>query len=205
MANFFRVDRTGSRKRIRNPDFVFPNTLTTRTPPPPLILTRPTNMSRRRVQGIQFSRQGSRPIDKVLPNVLMAAVVAAQQTQDLVTAATACTALGIRWVLTFRNVTGTATATGTVAWAIIILRDGRTANTISLTAGANLYEPEQDVLAFGRVNSIDDVTAQGGPPVEGQTKTMRKLKIGDKITFLAFGTAGNETSIAGTIQLFCKF
>ena len=145
-----------------------------------------------------------RPIDKVLPNIAMDDLVATQQTQDLVTPNAPCTIMGMRWQIGFRCNSGTATASGSVAWAIIILRDGRTANTMSFTGGSNLYEPEQDVLAFGRFESVDDASDSKFHEV-GQTKTMRKLRVGDKITFIALGTASNETRVRGTVQLFCKF
>lgn len=161
---------------------------------------------RRAPGGVVFVQSGARPIDKVLPGIAMNPLVAAQLDQDLVTAATACTATGIRWSL---NVTGTVASAALCegGWAIVILRDGRTANTMSFTGGANLYEPEQDVLAFGRW-SVKGTTANNGPGsmhFEGDTKTMRKLKIGDKLAFIALGEATNSVEVTGTVQVFCRF
>ena len=158
--------------------------------------------------GVVFVR-GARPIDKVLPGINIANLVAAQQAQDLVTASTACTATGIRWSLGVISTDPADTGTCQGSWAIIILRDGDTAQTMSLTGGANLYEPEQDVLAFGRweIHAKGDATGTGPSAMhfEGETKTMRKLKIGDKLTLIALGTAAAEVRVGGTVQVFCRF
>jgi hypothetical protein len=167
---------------------------------------------RRRVstgRAVAFSVRAARPIDKVLPNVNLI-VTNAQQTQDLVTAATACTATGIRWNLNMFSPDSADVGTTYGSWAIIILRDGRTANTLSLTTGSNLYEPEQDVLAYGTwaLQAKGDATGVGPANLhsEGDTKTMRKLKIGDKLTFIALGVSATEqTHVFGCIQIFCKF
>ena len=153
--------------------------------------------------------RSARPIDKVLPGIQIANLVAAQQAQDLVTATTACTATGIRWSMGVISTDVADTGTCQGAWAIIILRDGDTAQTMSLTGGSNLYEPEQDVLAFGRWEIMASGSAGGNGPAathfEGETKTMRKLKIGDKLTLIALGTAGAEVRVGGTVQVFCRF
>ncbi len=157
-----------------------------------------------------FVQRASRPIDKVLPNVNIVSLVNVQQVTDLVTAATACTATGIRWDLDIISTDANDVGTSSGAWAIIILRDSRTAQTMSLTSGSNLYEPEQDVLTFGRwhIQSKGDATGTG-PTVKsftGETKTMRKLKIGDKLTLIALaGAAIVENTLSGTVQIFCKF
>lgn len=146
-----------------------------------------------------------RPIDKALPCVFMTGLVNTQQTQDLVTPNAPCTVMGIRWSMDAWIDDSTATADAEIAWAIVILRDGRTANTMSKTGGSNLYEPEQDVLAYGRFILRDDAAGMAAHNFEGNTKTMRKLRVGDKITFLALGTASGNSDVRGTIQVFCKF
>ncbi len=88
------------------------------------------------------------------------------------------------------------------AWSIVIVRDGLSANSMSLTDGASLYDPEQDVLAFGAI-LIRDSTLNT-MSFEGNTKTMRKLKMSDKLVFLATGIATNTFRVGGIIQLFCK-
>ena len=156
--------------------------------------------------GVIFVGGSGRPIDKVLPCLNMVNLDSTQQVQDLVTAATACTATGIRWSFDI-NASHASTAVTSVAWAIVILRDGRTANTLAISAGSNLYEPEQDVLAFGRGTVMQSSSTAGPKSVhfEGDTKTMRKLKIGDKLTFIALGEATNVTELLGTVQVFCRF
>lgn len=156
--------------------------------------------------GVVFVR-GARPIDKVLPGISMSGLVAAQTAQDLVTATTACTATGIRWSLTVGGDAAANSALAQGAWAIIILRDGDTAQTMSLTGGSNLYEPEQDVLAFGRwaVRGPGSTTGPNVNMFNGETKTMRKLKIGDKLTLIALGEAVNSVALVGSVQVFCRF
>ncbi len=178
---------------------------------PHVIMASVSNVrKRRRFSSTTFVQRANRPIDKVLPGVNMLNLVNVQVTQDLVTAATACTATGIRWSL---NAISTDTADVGIAagaWAIIILRDSRTAQTMSFTAGSNLYEPEQDVLSFGRwlFSGKGDATGVGPGSMHfsGETKTMRKLKIGDKLSIIALGGAGAvEMTFSGTVQIFCKF
>ncbi len=160
--------------------------------------------------GVTFIQRANRPIDKVLPGVSIVDLVNAQQVQTIITASTACTATGLRWFFNVGSDDVSDVGLLSGAWAIIILRDGRTANTLSLTGGANLYEPEQDVLAFGAymVMGQGDVTGVG-PGImsyQGDTKTMRKLKIGDALTFIALGDSATKgVTINGTIQVFCKF
>ena len=122
----------------------------------------------------------------------------------LVTAGTACTVMGIRWDLRLRCNDATATADGEVAWVIVIVRDGQTISTINNTAANNLYEPEQDVVAFGWGTTVD-IDSDTRTAWVGTTKSMRKLKIGDTMVFAVLGTANNSSRIKGTIQLFCKF
>jgi hypothetical protein len=92
-------------------------------------------------------------------------------------------------------------------WAIVHLREGETANLISLTDGSTPYVPEQDVMAFG-VLSATDRGSSAGPAVarsEGTSTAQRKLKIGDSIVFIAKGHSNqNSSDIFSTIQIFYK-
>lgn len=129
-----------------------------------------------------------RPIDKKLVNVFHGNP-GTQVSTDLTTATFPCTITGLRWAI--KN-----SGLNNVHWCIIVLRDGMTADTIATSDGSTLYNPEQDVLAFG-VQKDDSMTA------EGSTKTMRKLQGGDKIVFLSKAAASGGTT-SGIIQLFCK-
>ena len=98
--------------------------------------------------------------------------------------------------------TGTAGNISNFVWAIVLVRDGNTANSMTITNGSSFYKPEQNVLAFGvGPSGKDDSTPT---VVYGNTKTMRKLLIGDTIVFLAKRQNTETTSYRGIIQLFCK-
>lgn len=142
-----------------------------------------------------------RPIDKGLI-VVSQGLSTTQGSTGLVGATFPCTVTGIRWDLSFL---GGSAAANDGAWAIIIVRDGLAASTMSLTDGASLYQPEQDVLAFGTFRVADSDGGDGGQGmrVSGSTKSMRKLMGGDAILFITLGAAvaGN---LRGVVQLFCK-
>ncbi len=140
-----------------------------------------------------------RPVDKAIINVTKAAVAGSQVSTTLFTTTFPCTIVGLRWTITFMQDAGTG---GTfINWAIIILRDGQTADTLATSDGSTLYNPEQDVMTFG-VIQIDNNTETKDNT--GETKTMRKMQGGDKLEFIAIGVATNTVTIRGTIQFFCK-
>ena len=154
-------------------------------------------MSKRRFNS---SRSSSRPIDKQLIVVHKTTLVAVDQSTVLATLAFPCTIMGIRWSLDMVQSAGTAEATG--SWAIVLARDGVTIDTMGFpTDGAGFFEPKQNVLAFGTW-AIDNHTET--KHVEGNTKTMRKMQVGDQLVFIARGAATNESDILGVVQLFCK-
>jgi hypothetical protein len=154
-------------------------------------------MSKARNQQVQ--RRAKRPIDKKLINVVVNNLVAANQTVDLYTASFPGTITGLRWDLAFQR-TVTNTTIANYGWAIVLQPQGTTVSTMSLTG--SLYDPEQMVMAFGRGNSFDP--SQDPSMFVGDTKSMRKLKAGDKLVFVAFGTATHEHEIGGTVQFFYK-
>ncbi len=142
-----------------------------------------------------------RPVDKVMINISKTGVDATQVTTTLVTATFPCTVVGLRWDISL--IVDAGSAPGDYAWAIIILRDGFTQKTISLSDGGTFYAPEQDCIVFARgINQQVDIGS--GKHYNGSTKSMRKLMGGDKLIFLAVGVATQTTRIAGVIQFFCK-
>lgn len=157
-------------------------------------------MSKRQRTAQPAVRRSRRPIDKKLTNVVLANVQAVQQAVDLYGAATfPGTITGLRWSLCFTA--GTLTGFGQIRWAIIVLPQNTTASTINVGSGGSLYDPEQMVLAFGTYGSSSTGDTW---VVEGQTKSMRKLKAGDKLQFIAFGTASQPITVSGTVQFFYK-
>jgi len=161
-------------------------------------------MKRQRTSSTSFVPRGAgakRPIDKNLV-VVNQAVTSTQQQTDLITATFPATVTGLRWSL---SALGSAVSASMVSWAIVLVKDGVSASTISQSDGAQMYQPEQNVLAFG-VFYLADSDAGTGPTVnswEGSTKTMRKLMGGDKIAFIAKANA-NTVPLDGVVQFFTK-
>jgi len=118
------------------------------------------------------------------------------------TATFPCTIVGLRWDFGARTLTA---ANMNITWVIVIVRDGVTANTISQSNGADIWTPEQDIMAFGNV-SLMGTGADSGEAfhVQGTTKTMRKIQPGDILAFISFGDVANGGQINGAIQFFCK-
>lgn len=142
-----------------------------------------------------------RPIDKSIINVLKQGT-SAQQSTDLVVATYPCTVTGLRWQLSAAT---DASNNCSFSWAIVLLKDGNSANAIASSDGSTFYEPEQNVLAFGYCDCLDK-DAAAGPGIhnfDGTTKTMRKLMGGDKIVMLV-KMSTSAGSFAGPIQFFCK-
>lgn len=157
-------------------------------------------MSKRQRTAQPAVRRSRRPIDKKLTNVVLANVVASQQGVDLYAAASfPGTITGLRWSLTYTA--GTMTGYGHLRWAIVVVPQNTTASTLSVGNGSSMYDPEQMVLAFGSFGSSVTGDSWGQ---EGQTKSMRKLKAGDKLQFIVFGTASQPITVSGTVQFFYK-
>ncbi len=141
-----------------------------------------------------------RPIDKDLIVVTKDNLGASQTVQTLKTTTFPCTLTGLRWSIDIGGDGGTGLAR--THWAIVIVRDGNTANTITTTGESTFYEPEQDVLAFGVALTQADLWDP--KHFDGATKTMRKLMDGDLVQFLMLGEATNTSKVAGVVQFFCK-
>jgi len=152
------------------------------------------------VQPVVVTRRlGKRPIDKALITVSKNGVNNTQATTTLATVTNPCTICGLRWSLSFLQDAGAGNAD--LIWAIVVARDGNSANTLSQTDGATTYAPEQDVLTFGSTFIDNNVETH---LFEGTTKTMRKMLIGDRLIFIARGVATNTVGIRGVVQFFCK-
>lgn len=149
-------------------------------------------------------RQAKRPIDKSIINVAVGNIVAAQQAVVIAPAATfPGTVTGLRWDLTAVRSGGTATTLGRFNWVIVHLPAGPAASTVNMTGAGTVYAPEQNVLAFGSGTTWSNA---GETPIrfEGSTKGMRKLKVGDAVHFLVFGTATERHDLNGIVQFFYK-
>lgn len=162
-------------------------------------------MSKRQRTNTQPQRRAKRPIDKKLINVGSAGLTNAEVAVDIYPAASfPGTITGLRWEIAFMRNTG-AGVVSSYRWAIIVVPAGTAVNTMSMTSASSLYDPEQMVLAFGC--GTTPATAQAGAANihTGSTKSMRKLKAGDKLTFIALADNAAATIIFnGTIQFFYK-
>jgi len=159
---------------------------------------------RRRTNGGSVAvvqRSAKRPIDKSLVYVAKTNLGGSQVTTDLLTATFPCTVTGLRWSL--GAIADAGSAETSANWAIVVVRDGLSADTLSLTDGASFYNPEQNVLAFG-TGALGPHDSGYSYQFVGETKTMRKLMGGDKLVFVALGQATNTVTIKGCVQFFCK-
>jgi len=143
-----------------------------------------------------------RPVDKELKFVNQTITTSVTSTV-LKTTTFPGTVVGLRW--DFGAVAITA-AEQTVAWLIVVIPDGEAANTPAISDGADLYTPEQNVMAFGaaRLRANDSGGGSSTIHVSGSTKTMRKLKQGDVLAFITFGAVANGTDLDGCVQFFFK-
>jgi hypothetical protein len=152
---------------------------------------------------IARNASGRRPIDKRLPNVEKSVIGTAQVSTTLFTAGGACTITGLRWSGAARH--ANVGAFTKLKWAIVIVRDGQSASTLSTSDSANLYEPEQDVLAFGSLLGPDADAGQGPIvfDISGTSKAMRKLRDDDTIQFIMVSDTASSWALSASVQLFC--
>jgi len=158
---------------------------------------------RRFKQNIPLVQGSRRPTAKELIFVSHTATTANTAT-TLKTTTFPCTVVGLRWALTFLS--SSTASSGTVSWIIVVVKDGNSANTISQSNGADMYTPEQNVMAFGTVQTIDADLGAGPQSfnIMGSTKTMRKLQPGDLLQFISLSSVANSTVVRGVVQFFCK-
>lgn len=153
----------------------------------------------------QYLRRTPANLDKKLVNVQLVGITNTQSTTVLSIATFPCTIIGLRWEGAYLLLEDGGFTQ--FAWAIIVLREGIAPNNLSLGNGTTLYEPEQDVLVYGRsLLHIDAAAAEHTTyPLSGSTKTMRKLQGGDQLVFIV--RADNSTytfNISMAVQFFCK-
>ena len=143
-----------------------------------------------------------RPIDKSLISVTKSAQDGTQSETDLLTVTFPCTIVGLRWNISAIAAAGTAPAN--CYWAIVVVRDGDSADTMGVSDGATFYNPEQNVLTFGCAALAPNNLASSATVWTGDTKTMRKMKGGDKLKLIVLGESTNTHEFRAIIQFFCK-
>mgnify|MGYP000332636614 FL=1 len=147
--------------------------------------------------------RNKRPVDKALIVVNKTGVGGTRVNTDLVTATFPCTITGLRWSMGVQP--DGSTGTGRILWAVVVLRDGGTLGTMSVSDAGTVYTPEQDVMVFGASSLLPNTsTINQAVQFEGSTKTMRKLMGGDKLVFIAIGENINTAELFGVFQFFCK-
>lgn len=148
-------------------------------------------------------RSKRRPIDKQLIGTNLT-VSNSNSATTLYTCTFPGTIVGLRWELSALTVITTGQTE--MAWVIVVVPDGVSASTPSLSNGADFYTPEQHVLAFG-VGAFADVDAGAGQVQQrwsGSTKTMRKLRAGDVLQLITIGDTANMANFFGVVQFFVK-
>ena len=153
-------------------------------------------MSKKRKINATVSR--ARPIDKVLAYVRLSGQDETQSSVKLVQTSFPCTITGLRWEMAITQLGGSGICEADMA--IVIIHEGQATPALSTATSTQFYEPEQNCLAFKTLLIDNHSTTKEW---SGSTKTMRKMKIGDAIHFVALGQATNTCTIAGCIQLFC--
>jgi hypothetical protein len=128
--------------------------------------------------------------DRQLYNIHSQITTAVQTQINLLTIGTApCTLSGFRWKLVSDFV-------GQMAFMLIILREGQTipSTTISLTNGVSLWQPEEDVVMWGKhFRSASTDTMQ--QYIEGTNKSY-KMSTGSVLALLYYGVE----SVSGTTR-----
>lgn len=161
---------------------------------------------RRRTTPIVVTASQKRPIDKriIFFDHSSTAASAQLQTAIIPSATFPCTATGIRWEVIIDS--ADALNAPDILWAIVILREGVAADTLTFSGAAAIYTPEQNVLAWGYSRAISNASS-AGPELQrwdGTTKTMRKLMAGDQIVMISKPNATWTGVVRGVVQIFCK-
>ncbi len=146
-----------------------------------------------------FGGGRKRPIDKRLKFVNKSGQDGTQAVTTLYTTTFPGTVVGLRWSISCTQDGGTANTQ--CVWAIVVVRDGLSAQTMGLSDAADFYTPEGDVLTFGIYTGK---AAIDGHVWEGSTKAMRKLQAGDLLQWIVVAEGTNTFEVKGIIQFFIK-
>ncbi len=156
---------------------------------------------RRRGFGRRVAR---RPIDKQIITISQTVPIDGETT-ILTILGGATTLTGLRW--NFGIASNTNVADVQYNWALVIVKDGDTANSLNTTNNAQMYTPEQNVMSWG-AGILTATGATSGPQTkhwEGTTKSMRKLMEDDNLTMVFTSNVTNGVIIHGAVQLFLMF
>lgn len=139
-------------------------------------------------------------------NVVKGDLSDTQVSTDLISATYPGTVVGLRWQGLIAA-SSSSTAAQFVYWAIVLVKDGGSAGTMAYSDAGAFYQPEQDCIAYGQVYvPAPSSSDQQVVPIEGHTKSMRKLQAGDKLQFILLATAKGTLGAhcGAVVQFFYK-
>ena len=142
--------------------------------------------------------KAKRPVDKLI-RFYSQNMDNSQDNVVLFTATFPCTLMGLRVTLSPEAIVASA---GYGAFVVAVVQDGTSPGTIDLTNGNSLYEPEQNVLTCGPVNTWMGSSTGSGWVYEEVVKTKRKMKVGDALVLSTLGTSATATPLRATITFF---
>ncbi len=158
-------------------------------------------MSKRRRK---FGRVARRPIDKQIITISQTVPINGETT-ILTILRGATTLTGLRW--NFGVASNQDISDVQYNWALVIVKDGDTANALNVGNNQQMYTPEQNVMSWG-TGILTKTSSSAGPAThqwEGTTKSMRKMMEGDNLTMVFTSNVTNGVIIHGAIQLFLMF
>ena len=154
---------------------------------------------------VVVNRQAKRPVEKSL--VVINATVGTAVAANTVSLTTSGSVGAVGNAMTYSgghiqiSYFPTTAATVIVGFALIVLRQGTTVNSPTLTSAQTFYAPEQDVL-WSHYAVLPSNTASAATTVVVPTakiKTMRKLKLGDAVVFVAISSALASVTYSASI------
>ena len=154
----------------------------------------------------RFFRGPKRQVEKIQKLIALTPVGTAQEDLLLYTVVDPVTVGGFIWGINTSAVVDPASGPALVTWAIIVSREGITVGTLGIGNGSDVYTPGENVIVGGMFN-VGDIALGTSVSHEhsGKTKTMRKLKGGDTVHFIARGVvATQQVTASGVITFFAK-
>ena len=149
--------------------------------------------------------KSKRPIEKAIKAIIQT-VTTTQSNNTLFTAGNAQTYTGGTLSLSVSSV-ASVDAPAQMFWALVFVPESRQPSTMTITNNADLYLPEQDVLACGPITFWDGASASETTvqwTFSQKLKSMRKMKEGDSLSFLTLSNVASSFVLAATATLFFK-
>ena len=148
-----------------------------------------------------------RPVQKTWTTVDLDTIGTTFQTTNLGTVQDPITIVSWRWHIMYDHSGGTPSVGRILSMGVYIQREGLAATpSVSLINGTTFVTPEENCIIARHFEYSGAEIDNGSPHSwEGHTKTMRKMKDGDTVTFWAINSDNTNTSrIHGSILFFAK-